>query len=195
MLYVIRHGETDWNAQGRFQGRQDIPLNPVGHRQAHGNAARLARVITDARDWTFYTSPLRRTLQTMEPIAQALGLSMDTVTRDERLMELSYGIFEGQTIEEIERGVDDALASQAAARNTDKWGFAPPGGESYAMLTKRVGDWLNTVSGDAVVVTHGGVMRALLTLLTPMDTHTASRFHTLQDNVLVFRDGFANWLD
>src|SRR5262249_17016734 len=77
---------------------------------------------------------------------------------DLRLMEMSFGRWEGFTYADLEAKESDALA----ARERDKWGFVIPGGESYALLAWRVGDWYRTITRDSVVAAHGGVARGLM---------------------------------
>ncbi len=190
LLYIVRHGETDWNARGRFQGQTDIPLNAKGKRQARHNADILRHAIAEPRDWAFYASPLTRTMETMQAVTEALDVPMDTVHLDKRLMEVSFGQMEGQTWIEMQSG-----SSPLPRDGAEKWHFAPPGGESYEMLRMRVAKWLKGLTGPSVVVTHGGVMRALLVLLSDMDIANAVTFDTRQDAVLQVCDGRVMWIE
>lgn len=157
----IRHGQTDWNAARRLQGSKDIPLNATGREQAARNGRALAEEL-DARgrtaaEFTFVASPLARARETMEIVRRQLGLDVSGYATTPALSEVSYGDFEGLTYEDI--AVSDP-ASHAAIL-ADKWHFLPPNGESYVMLTERVGGWLAASRGDLVIVSHGGVFRAL----------------------------------
>ena len=161
VLYYIRHGETDWNAEQRLQGHRDTPLNARGRRQAShcGGILRdlLERDGRAAADCAYVSSPLCRARQTMELVRAALDLDPDGYGVDDRLIEISFGDWEGLTLPEIAARDAEALA----ARERDKWGFTPPGGECYRDVTARVGAWYATVTRDTVVTAHGGVARAL----------------------------------
>jgi broad specificity phosphatase PhoE len=172
VIYYIRHGETAWNAQGRFQGSQDIPLNDLGRTQAVTAGSILADLI--ARDGhapsslPFVASPLSRARLTMELVRETLKLPPDQYAVDDRLREIGYGQWEGLTMPEME--LHDAATF--ASRNVDKWEIAAPSGESYASVTLRVRDWFNSLAADTVTVAHGGTMRALMVaqgIATPLE--------------------------
>jgi len=161
-LYYIRHGETDWNAAGRFQGSQDIPLNARGRQQATA-AARILAALLGRRGQApsglpFLASPLGRTRHTMELVRAGLGLEPTDYRLEDRLREIAYGRWEGSTLPQMRQSDPDLFA----ARERDGWGVAPPGGESYAQLTDRIRAWHEGLTSDTVVVAHGGTMRALL---------------------------------
>jgi len=99
-LYVLRHGETDWNVQGRLQGTSDVPLNARGIEQAQRAARSLRGVLSPQA--IIVSSPLERALATATAVAQAAGVSVET---DPRLIERAYGVWEGLT--EEERAVRD----------------------------------------------------------------------------------------
>ncbi|HYW60233.1 MAG TPA: histidine phosphatase family protein [Xanthobacteraceae bacterium] len=164
LLYFVRHGETDWNAERRLQGQHDTPLNAVGRDQALTCGAILRalfeRVGHDPDDFDYVASPLSRARVTMELMRGVVGLDLPGYRTDARLAELSFGRWEGFTFAELRQREPDTLA--LAMREHDKWGFAPPGGESYADLLVRVREWHATVARDTVVVAHGGVARTLL---------------------------------
>jgi len=93
-ICIIRHGETDWNAQFRIQGRSDIPLNETGRRQASITAGHL-----ESESWDIiYSSPLRRALETARTISKAVGVK--TITTEADLLESDFGVAEGMTIDE-----------------------------------------------------------------------------------------------
>ena len=162
VLYYVRHGQTDWNFERRLQGQHDIPLNALGRKQAVqcGRILRdlFARDNRSAGDFDYCASPLGRARVTMELMRAELGLDPETYRTDARLMEMSFGRWEGFTAAELQVREAPALA----ARERDKWNFALPGGESYAQLLVRIRAWYETVARDAVVAAHGGVARALI---------------------------------
>src|SRR4051812_11535100 len=131
-IYYIRHGQTAWNAAGRFQGSQDIPLNDVGRVQAAhaGTVLRtlLARDGRGAADLAYVSSPLGRARSTMEFVRTGLDLPPSAYTLDDRLREIGFGHWEGFTLAQQQTANPDVFA----AREIDKWGLPPPGGESYA---------------------------------------------------------------
>lgn len=155
-VYVVRHGETDWNRQMRFQGQVDIPLNSLGERQASSNGRLLAGLISAPERFRFVASPLGRTRRTMELVREAMGLEPDTYETDERLVEVSFGDWERHTLDELKRAFPEIVARRERA----KWEFTPPNGESYADLTRRVAGFMEELSGPTVIVAHGGVIRS-----------------------------------
>jgi broad specificity phosphatase PhoE len=105
-LIFIRHGQTDWNKEGRLQGGQDIPINDTGVWQATRNGRRLKGVFEDEafnlKDFTFVASPLGRCIRTMGLVREGLDLDPDTgFDRDDRLKEITFGAWEGKTFEEL----------------------------------------------------------------------------------------------
>ncbi len=164
ILYFVRHGETDWNAEHRLQGQHDVPLNAIGRAQA-AHCGEVLRDLfeRDGRDpdaFDYVASPLGRARETMELIRSGLGLDVRRYRTDARLAELSFGHWEGFTFAELKARDPETLA--LAAREHDKWSFVPPGGESYAQLLVRVKAWHATVDRDTVVAAHGGVARTLV---------------------------------
>jgi broad specificity phosphatase PhoE len=180
-LYFVRHGETDWNAEARLQGRRDVPLNDFGRVQAEEAGRRLRGLVEHFEDLDYVASPLSRTRETMELMRQAIGLHPAAYRTDARLSELTFGAWEGLTWREVRQR--DSRA--ARARDADKWGFVPPQGESYAMLAERVAPVLGDLTRDAVVVSHGGVARVLLVLLGHVPQDEAPRVDIWQGRVLV----------
>ena len=113
-IYFIRHGETDWNAQRRYQGQADIPLNDTGRAQARRNGEALRAFLPRIGQADFIASPLQRTLETMRIVRGALGLAMDDFTIDPRLIELNYGHWEGQLASDLPHTDPDGLSARAA---------------------------------------------------------------------------------
>ena len=122
VIYYIRHGETSWNAEGRLQGAQDIPLNDLGRRQAAHAGNVLAELFArDGRDKSslpFVASPLGRARTTMELVRGALKLPPDEYALDDRLREIGYGVWEGSTLAEMQ-AADPVLLCQAADGEVD----------------------------------------------------------------------------
>ena len=180
-LVFIRHGETDWNRELRFQGQKDIPLNDHGRRQATRNGRAVAGILA-AGEWRLVCSPLGRALETMRIVLQAAGQPERPFAIDPVLMEVNYGDWEGLTLTEI----GERFPQQGLARDADKWGYVPPNGESYSMLADRTAAWLRTLEGPTCVVAHGGVLRALMYLLGGLPAHDAPHLAVPQDRVILF---------
>jgi broad specificity phosphatase PhoE len=191
-IYFIRHGQTDWNAEGRLQGGRDTDLNAQGELQAAAVAERLAaaagRGLAEA---AFVASPLKRTRRTMEILRGKLGLPPEDFRIDPRLREIGFGSWEGSTWAEIRRR-DPA---GAAGRDRDRWHHRPPGigGESYAALVERVGPLLTGLERDTVIVAHGGVARAALVALGHLDIYAAPRIGIRQGEVLILEPDGWRW--
>ena len=189
MLFVIRHGETDWNAEGRLQGQRDIALNARGRDQARRNGQALAGYLAaerlDPATLSYVASPLGRARETMEILRRALDLPPTGYRLDERLKEVSFGSFEGLTLAEL--ASRDPAGFEA--READRWGFIPRGGESYAMLAARIAPLLEALAGPAVIVAHGGVLRALYHLLLGYSTKDVMTMPVRQDRVHLFAAG------
>jgi probable phosphoglycerate mutase len=188
-LYLIRHGETDWNAEGRLQGGKDIPLNDFGRVQAEEAGHKLHALKPKAEDLAYLCSPMARARETMEIARQAIGLHPSSYRIDDRLRELTFGTWEGLTWREV-RKLDPARAQQ---REQHKWAYAPPGGESYQMLLDRVTPVFSALERDTVVVSHGGVMRAVLAGLGLEPTRRAESLDIWQGRILVISDGRQAW--
>jgi broad specificity phosphatase PhoE len=188
-IYYIRHGETGWNAEGRFQGSKDIPLNELGRVQAVAAGEILARLLAqegrEAASLPYVASPLGRARMTMELARGALQLPPADYSIDDRLREIGYGQWEGLTLPEMQ--LNDAATF--ALRQVDKWSVAAPSGESYASVTSRIQDWFDSIAVDTVAVAHGGTMRALMVVLGVASPLEAADTPIGQGVVYVFKDG------
>ncbi len=189
-LVFLRHGETDWNVEGRLQGQHDVPINAKGRGQARHNGEVVLREVPEAVTFDFVASPLGRARETMEIARTAMGLDPLAYRVDERLKELTFGEWEGFTYEDIAR----VHPGWVAQRLADKWLFQPPGGESYQMLSVRIVGWLKTVAGPTVVVSHGGVGRVLRAHLLDLDPLQSVVEDFPHDRVFLWRDGEGRWL-
>jgi probable phosphoglycerate mutase len=153
LLYLARHGETDWNAVGRWQGHTDVPLNATGEAQARA----LAELLRGAGLSAVVSSDLARARETAVIVARLLNIAVAYV--DAGLRERSFGPFEGLTRDECARLFPEAWRAWQEERR------APEGAESDAALAARVAAALLRVAervagkGPALVVTHGGALR------------------------------------
>ena len=189
LLIFVRHGQTDWNREGRMQGHRDIPLNLLGRQQASSNGERLKNFMKsedlNLDNFDFVASPLGRTRSTMELLRRGMELDVDGYRLEDRLLELTFGDWEGFRLEDLADEEQDLILQ----RRADKWRFVPPGGESYEMLADRVGDWLKGVSRPTVVVAHGGVFRVLRGWLEGLESTRVPKLDVPQDKVFVWRNG------
>lgn len=192
LVYLVRHGQTDWNAEHRLQGQADIDLNVTGRAQAARNGRKLAELIAHPEKFDFVASPLRRTRETMELLRAAMGLPPAGYRTDPRLIEVHFGDWQGHTLAELDR----ANPGTTAARDFDKWNFVPPGknGESYEMLSQRVLPWFDGLRRPTVCVTHGGIFRVLFRMVGRKPVKEAAALDIAQDRVLRFEDGRLDWL-
>lgn len=189
VIYFIRHGQTDWNAERRFQGQHDIPLNDTGRAQAKRNGEVLKDLI-DPTDFYFLASPLSRTRETMEIARTAMGLAPGAYATDEILVELSFGKWEGQTADDL--AVQEPDLWQKRAEN--KWYFNDHGGESYEDLAQRITPWYEAVDRPMVVVSHGGVNRALRAIACNMNRDELANEEVPQDKILVLEGRETHWV-
>ena len=184
-IYFLRHGETDFNAASKLQGRLDIPLNPKGRAQARRNGGVLAELLNDPHALAYVASPLTRTRQTMEIARDCVGLAENGFATDDRLLEIDFGQWEGRSWTEVKR--DDPAEMQA--RSADGFDHAVPGGESYAMVMARVVSWLESVTRPTVVVSHGGVMRCLRGHVMGLPNDAILHLEVPQDKVMLIENG------
>jgi len=157
VIYLCRHGQTEWNREGRLQGQAEADLTSLGRLQAAAMADLLHDLIArePSADWRIIASPLRRARDTAQSVANRLGL---TVEFDDRLMELTVGEWEGRLYADVHRENPEAF-------NSPEWLFTAPGGETYEQVMARVSDWLSEQAAEAarrlIVVSHGIAGRLL----------------------------------
>ena len=150
-IYIIRHGQTDWNVEGKIQGRQDIPLNAAGKMQAQA----LAKGMENRPITAIYSSPQLRAMETAQAIAAAQNVPIHTLPQ---LVEIGYGNWEGRRAEDIlttDRELYESWWQHPAT-------VAPPGGETLNQVDSRCQEAWNIIrrdiEGDTAVVAHGGTL-------------------------------------
>lgn len=153
-LYLARHGETDFNAQLRYQGSTDMPLNELGWSQARSLAERVPQEVT-----RIVASPLLRAQQTASFVSQARGLPILTVPE---FRERDFGVFEGLTLEETRVRYPELFERKVA----QQWNTAPPGGETIREVVVRVQAGLLQLEAEhggesVLLVAHGFIARAV----------------------------------
>ncbi len=177
---LIRHGESVWNAERRIQGSQDVALSPRGRRQTDLLVQRLQAHVTRPVG-AICTSPLQRAAETADRIASVLHVP---VILEPDLREMSLGAWEGMTVAQIQATLPGSYERWLA----DPVAFAPPGGEALPVFGRRVERALERMrqahsGADLVIVSHGGVIKALLCLASGLDIRYL--FRLKQDNTAV----------
>tara|TARA_B100000029_G_scaffold97026_1_gene87320 strand:- start:175 stop:858 length:684 start_codon:yes stop_codon:yes gene_type:complete len=178
-LYIIRHGETEWNAQHRAQSHTDIPLSAVGRRQAQCTAERLKDVDFDIA----YSSDLHRAKETAEIILGERNVQVNTLTS---LREYDKGVFEGLHRSEYSLKYPD----QYQASLTKDLDFAPESGESVRQVHGRVSEFGRFITSehpneDILIAGHGGSLRALVVHLLSLSMETTWKLATSNCSVTI----------
>lgn len=188
-LYVLRHGETEWNREGRIQGARDSALTERGRAQAAGMGRALAAELEHSPGPTiFLRSPLGRTRETSVIVGHRLGLDPSCWCDDSRLVEFSYGAWEGLTWPEIEAARPRAYAGWRA----DPEAFVAPGGESHLDLQRRSASVLSDIARSAtrtVIVGHGVSGAVLRGLYLGLDARASLALRKPQDAFFRLQDG------
>jgi len=178
MIYLIRHGQTEFNAARRFQGGLDSPLTELGAAQARAMGMRL-RDLIDPEDVALFCSPRGRAMQTARLIAEEAGIGSDLLI-DEGLAEVSLGSWDGKTAQEID-GESDGAWSKLTGRN---WHFLTPDGERYEPFQARLAAALGRVAAHPakvrVVVSHGIASQVLRGLHIGLPREESERLTTPQ---------------
>ena len=185
----VRHGQTDWNREGRIQGGTEIPLNERGRAQARANGRKLAGLELPG-DVPFFVSPMDRAQETARLVRAEMGLALDEFTTIPALRELTFGDWEGRTLVEVWTADPDPVE----ARKDDKWNYVPPDGESYAQLSERVAPVLKTLPVQAVIVSHGGVMRTVIQRFTGLAQDEAAILEIHQDRFWRWNGERGTWV-
>jgi broad specificity phosphatase PhoE len=191
VIYLVRHGETEWNRAGRMQGQLDSPLTERGQAQARAVGETLAGLTNGGDGLVMVASPLGRTMATAALIAEALGPT--NIATDERIMEMSWGDWDGMTHPEIETHSPGELDRRKAGR----WDHQPPGGESYATTALRVAGFLADVDPEQplVVVSHGGTGRVIRGLYGKLSQDEMLILEQPQDAFHLLRNGQIGRID
>ncbi|SFK41774.1 histidine phosphatase family protein [Cellulomonas sp. KH9] len=175
-VYLARHGQTEGNALGRWQGQLDAPLTALGRAQARAVAALLTQQPVDA----VFCSPLGRAAATAQVCGDRLGLPVTTL---DELAEVHHGSMAGMTPEEMER----AFPGELARRRQDKYRWRFPGGESYEDAVPRAAQAVARVAASGaqhpLLVSHEMIGRLLLHHLRRVDVATALAGNHPQDVV------------
>jgi broad specificity phosphatase PhoE len=187
MIYLVRHGQTEFNAIGRWQGQVDSPLTELGETQA-GRIGRSLRDLINPNDVAIFSSPLGRALSTASIIADGIGFSGHVIL-DPRLMEVGMGSWDGLTDYEIE--MEWPGAREGLGRH--EWFFHSPDGETYSSMEGRLALALNDVSNHKaatkIIVSHGVAGGITRKLFAGLDKDTALNLDVPQDAIFLLEDG------
>lgn len=179
MIYLLRHGETEYNTQGRYQGQLDSSLTELGREQVQQNARMLKTFIGHARDWKIFSSPLGRAVESTKILCETLGYDYNQVEFEQRLTEVAVGQWAGLKMSDIQQTWPDLLT------NTDafNWYFHAPDGESYEAVVSRLSSWLKEIQHHpkVVVVSHGLTGRILRGIYAGLHKEDALQLEVSQD--------------
>jgi broad specificity phosphatase PhoE len=153
-VYLVRHGETEWNAQGRYQGKLDSRLTHRGRGQAHDVGRHLSVLLKGRSDVALHISPLGRTRETAEIIR---NIVVAAPILELRIQEVSIGSWDGLTHTDIDAGWPGRLNGC----NPYEWFFRAPDGESYEEAFARVCSWLRELKNVTIAVSHGLARRII----------------------------------
>jgi len=186
MIYLVRHGQTRFNAEKRWQGQVDSPLSALGEAQARAMGMTLSGLV-DPASTRLIASPLGRAMQTATIIRDVAGIE-GAIETDARLMEVGMGCWDGKTEFEIAAEYPGSLDGL----EPHDWFFHSPDGETYDTFAARVGDvllHLTGLSGDTVVVAHGVSSRLLRGIYSDLCRNAALNLDVPQDVVFALGRG------
>jgi broad specificity phosphatase PhoE len=186
-IIFVRHGETDWNAQGLIQGSIDTDLNEKGHSQAQRVAALLASRDLPWTDYHIIVSPQRRAQQTAGYILNALNRT--DFASEPRVRELGFGVWEGKPFWELK------ASPVYPADSEGRFFWRPEGGESYEDGVARVTSWRATLTRPTLVISHGAVGRCLMGSVAGLSPPDLVNLPTPQGCYCLLRDGTMKWVD
>jgi broad specificity phosphatase PhoE len=190
MIYLVRHGQTEFNRERRIQGHVDSPLTELGVRQAQAVGRLLRDLIREPDGWRMVSSPLGRARTTADLIAASLGGL--PVELDDRLKEMSWGAYDGRLRAELEAEQPDTFGRTG-------WAFDAATGETYDEVTARLSAWLAELPPEPerriICVSHGVSGRVLRGLYANLDRDAAGLQDVPQDAVYLLRDGGVGRID
>ena len=187
-FYLARHGETEWNASGRYQGAKDSPLTEKGREQARRIGRKLASVCKTAPPLLAYVSPLGRARETAALIGESVPLE---IRFEPRIAEISAGAWDGLSMYEIDVEYPGALSKGGP----DDWYFLGPGGETFEDAFARVSEWLSEAVSPSLVVTHGLASRIIRGAFCGLSKKDMLRLEVPQDGFYRLEDRAARFVE
>lgn len=186
MILLLRHGQTEFNRENRFQGHVDSPLTELGVRQAKAMGGLVHDLIGEETGWRIIASPLGRARRTAEIVAAAVGLTDIEIEIDRRLIEITVGEWDGRLRAEIE-----AEAGPAFIRSG--WDFSAPNGEPFEDVVARTATWLASLTPEparrVIAVSHGVTTRVLRGVYAGLDREATLNQPVPQDAVYRLQNG------
>ncbi|AYK18809.1 histidine phosphatase family protein [Aeromonas veronii] len=185
LIYLLRHGQTRFNAEQRLQGRCNSELTDKGEAQAIAMGRRLAAELADPARWTVYASPLGRARQTALLVCEQLGLTADRIVWDDRLMELGMGEWESCQIPALR------LAHPELDTGKGDWYLQAPGAESFESIQRRAHQWLQdpAIAERPIVISHGLLGAMLRGVYADLDYKATWSQELPQDAFYKLQDG------
>ncbi|EPM5418556.1 histidine phosphatase family protein [Vibrio parahaemolyticus] len=182
-IFVLRHGETEFNADKKLQGHCNSSLTSKGCDQARRVGTTLKQYVEN-RPFRVYSSTLGRALQTSQIVCEELNYSYENLSKEPRLKEFSLGEWEQRTIPSLEQEIPNLLAQ-------NDWYLQAPNCETYESVRERLSSWLSDVAHDEdiVVVSHGLTGIVLRGLLLGMDYTQVWQQDLPQDAFFIIEDG------
>ncbi len=187
-IYLLRHGETQWNKAKRYQGHLNSDLTKKGRLQAQKMGACLKRELKGNISYSMVCSPLGRTRQTAGIVSSALDFDVNNCAIDDQIIEVTLGDWDGMTHEEVSA----TYPQEWATYQNDKWHSRPPSGESSAMMDIRARKWLATLTktpDPLIVVSHGAIGRVIRGVYADMDTDDVLALSVPQDALFRLSNG------
>ncbi|HCG6693508.1 histidine phosphatase family protein [Vibrio parahaemolyticus] len=182
-IFVLRHGETEFNADKKLQGHCNSSLTSKGSDQARRVGTTLKQYVEN-RPFRVYSSTLGRALQTSQIVCEELNYSYENLNKEPRLKEFSLGEWEQRTVPSLEQEIPNLLAQ-------NDWYLQAPNCETYESVRERLSSWLSDVAHDEdiVVVSHGLTGIVLRGLLLGMDYTQVWQQDLPQDAFFIIEDG------
>lgn len=192
MIYLVRHGETEFNRERRLQGHVDSALTARGLEQARAVGRLLKGLIDGEAGWRIQASPLGRARRTAEIVAAELGLSADAIEVEPRLIELSWGAWDGRLRDELAAAHPDTFGRT-------NWAFHAPTGESYEEMCARLASWLAGLPPEperrVIAVSHGVTGRVLRGVYADLPSEEMVTQDVPQDAVYRLAEGAIHRID
>ncbi|MEL7646711.1 MAG: histidine phosphatase family protein [Sedimentibacter sp.] len=180
MIYLVRHGESTANVDGRYSGITDVELSQRGRKQAFAAGVNLKRKKIE----NIFSSPLKRAIDTAKIISRENCFDENNIIVEKSLIEVNFGIFENMTWDEMRL---------SHMEETEKWiqlqhRYKFPNGEGYEDIIKRVSAFVDGIPDNSVVVTHFGVIQSMMLYLNIADDKSLWQYEISNCDILVLNN-------